>query len=59
MADLTIAAWGTHGNYLKRGNEVLKLIPEAKCLVQTKDGQPGHPLYLKSDLKPVPIRPIS
>ena len=46
-ADLTIAAWGTHGIYLNRGNEVLKLIPEAKCLVQTKEGQPGHPLSLK------------
>ena len=58
-AELTIAAWGSHGAHLNRGKEVLRLIPCAKCLVQTKDGQPGHPLYLKSDLKPVAIKPIS
>ncbi len=58
-ADLTIAAWGFHGEHLDRGKEVLELIPGAKCLVQTKDGQPGHPLYLNSGLKPVPIKPIS
>ena len=58
-ADLTIAAWGSHGAYLNRGREVLRLIPGAKCLIQTKDGQPGHPLYLKSDLKPVQITSVS
>ena len=57
-ADLTIAAWGSHGVYLNRGNDVLKLIQEAKCLTQTKDGQPGHPLYLKASLLPIQISPI-
>ena len=51
-ADMTIAAWGTHGKYLDRGSEVMKLINNLYCLKKTKDGFPAHPLYLSSTLKP-------
>ena len=53
-ADLSIAAWGTHGKYLDRGNAVLDLIPEIQCLRITKNGFPSHPLYLPKSLKPIP-----
>ena len=53
-ADLSIAAWGTHGKFMNRGEQVLDLIPDLKCLRITKDGFPSHPLYLPKSLKPIP-----
>ena len=54
--DLThtcVAAWGNHGEYQDRANEVLSIIREknipVKCLGKNKNGTPKHPLYLKSD----------
>ena len=49
----TIAAWGTHGGYLNRGDEVAKLIDNLYCLRKTKKGFPSHPLYLPANLKPI------
>ena len=49
-----ILVWGNHGNYLKRNEEVLKLIKNPLCLKINKNGSPAHPLYLKSDLIPIP-----
>ena len=49
----TIAAWGTHGKYLNRGDEVTKLIDDLYCLRKTKEGFPSHPLYLPANLKPI------
>lgn len=49
QAGLIVAAWGTHGNYKGRDNEVKRLIPGMKCLGTTKDGHPKHPLFLKSN----------
>jgi len=52
-ADLTIAAWGVHGDYLGRDMEVIPLLKDPHCLAKTKDGRhPRHPLYLKASLKP-------
>ena len=48
-----VAAWGTDGAFLGRDKAVKKLISPLHCLSITKDGHPGHPLYLKKDLKPV------
>jgi hypothetical protein len=48
----TICAWGNHGAYLGRSSQVLDLLQKAtakinlKALTFTKEGQPGHPLYL-------------
>ena len=46
-----VAAWGTKGNYLDRDKEVMKIIPNMKCLRLTKNGFPEHPLYLSKDTK--------
>jgi hypothetical protein len=54
-AGIIIAGWGTHGKHLNRGAEVIKLIPNLQCLHFNKDKSPGHPLYLKADLKPFSI----
>lgn len=59
FSDMVIAAWGVHGTYLERDKKVISLITESPleqplyCLGITKDGHPKHPLYLKSDLKPI------
>ena len=52
-AGITIAAWGTRGNYLNRDKFVLNILKNPKCLKLTKDGHPGHPLYLKKNLNPI------
>tara|TARA_B000000609_G_C24097462_1_gene306402 strand:+ start:85 stop:597 length:513 start_codon:yes stop_codon:yes gene_type:complete len=52
-ADLTIAAWGNHGEFKNRYKEVIKLIPNLHCLKITKNGNPSHPLYLPQSLKPI------
>lgn len=50
-----VCAWGTHGAYDGRGNDVRQMLSgvELSHLGLTKDGFPKHPLYLKSDLEPV------
>jgi len=51
-ASLVIAAWGTHGSFLGRDKEVMKLIDNLHCLGTTQDGYPKHPLYLRADVVP-------
>lgn len=48
-AGVIVAAWGTHGAFMNRGDRVSKLIPGMKCLKITKGGFPQHPLYLAKD----------
>lgn len=62
-ANDVIAAWGTHGEHLARGEAVAKLL--AQCdrpvfhLGLSKAGHPRHPLYLPYVQKPEPwARPI-
>ena len=52
-SDITIASWGIHGKHLNRGLKVCLLLQNLYCLTITKGGQPGHPLYLKQNLKPI------
>jgi hypothetical protein len=52
-AEITVCAWGVHGNYRDRENEVLSFLKDPHCLITTKNGHPGHPLYLRTDLKPI------
>lgn len=54
MGGVVIAAWGTHGTHLNRQNQVRNLLSSLPLhyLKLTKDGHPGHPLYLKGDLTP-------
>ena len=51
-AKIIIAAWGVHGRYLSRDEEVRRLLPQFHYLRLTKKGYPGHPLYLPKNLKP-------
>lgn len=52
QAGVIIAAWGAHGSYMGRAQAVLKLLPPIQALHITRDGAPGHPLYLKGDAMP-------
>lgn len=55
---LTVCAWGHHGTYLDQDRTVMGWLDQQgivpMALAMTKDGQPRHPLYLKSDLAPAP-----
>lgn len=46
-----IAAWGNDGKLFNRDWHVKAMFKDLKCLSITKNGCPGHPLYLKSDSK--------
>jgi hypothetical protein len=52
QAGIVVGAWGTHGTHLGRDLTVVSLVPDLHCLHTTKDGHPGHPLYLRGGLKP-------
>lgn len=51
---MVVAAWGAHGRYRDRASKVLELLKDVDlyALRITKTGQPQHPLYLPSKLKP-------
>lgn len=57
LASPVICAWGNHGALFGRDQEVLKMLRERgvtpTALKVSKTGQPGHPLYLKADARPV------
>lgn len=55
-AGVVVAAWGVNGTFQGRDAEVLTLLPAMSCLRLTKDGHPGHPLYLPQSLKPIPMQ---
>lgn len=48
-----IAAWGAHGTFKGRDKQVRAMLPRLHYLRLTKDGHPGHPLYLPASLRPV------
>lgn len=54
-AGVIVAAWGANGTHRGRDTQVRKLLPALHYLVLTKDGHPGHPLYLLKTLTPVPM----
>jgi hypothetical protein len=50
-AERVVAVWGVHGTLLDRDKQVMALLQRrAYCIVVTKSGHPGHPLYLRKDL---------
>lgn len=57
-ADMTICAWGSHGNLKARDKEVRELLKSnnisAHYLSLTSKGQPGHPLYIPYSKTPQP-----
>lgn len=52
-SDKVIFCWGTHGSYLNRDKDMLKLIDNPCCIELSKHGHPKHPLYLKADKMPI------
>jgi hypothetical protein len=57
LASATVAAWGCNGTLLGRDAMVLaRYADRLSCLRLTKDGHPGHPLYLPGSLRPIPLR---
>lgn len=53
-ASIVVAAWGVHGTFGGRHATVRKSLPRLHYLRLTKDGHPGHPLYLPKALTPQP-----
>lgn len=63
-ADIVVCAWGSHSilQRVRIDQTFLKsmhhdLISKLHYLALTNNGQPRHPLYLKSDLLPVVFKP--
>jgi len=58
-AGLVVAAWGNHGAFQGRSQEVVRMLKEAgaelRCLKMTGQGEPGHPLYLPKNLQPISL----
>jgi hypothetical protein len=54
-ASRVVAAWGVHGTHMGRAARVKEFIPNMHYLRLTKDGHPGHPLYLPKTLTPLPF----
>jgi hypothetical protein len=52
-AGVIVAAWGVKGTHMNRDEKVKRLLAgKLSCLKMTKNGHPGHPLYLNKSLKP-------
>jgi len=51
---LVVAAWGNHGAWLGRSGQVVKMLRDPHCLQRNRSGEPGHPLYLRRGLRPIP-----
>jgi len=55
--DTVLLAYGNHGKFKDRHNEILKLIKNPFCIKISKTGMPMHPLYLKYTEKPISYQP--
>lgn len=54
MADRCIEvvfAWGNHGRFLNRGQQVSSMIGSGQCFGVNQSGEPRHPLYLPRDVQ--------
>ena len=54
-AAIKVAAWGNNGKFLNRSKKILTSLDHLHCIKMNKSGEPAHPLYLKAELKPVPM----
>lgn len=58
QAALIVCAWGTKAEPTRsaRVKEIIRSTgARPACLSMTKSGEPGHPLYLRGDLRPVEL----
>ncbi len=51
-----ICAWGNEGEHLNQSKKILSLIETPFCLKINLSGEPSHPFYLKSNLKPIELK---
>lgn len=56
QAGLVVCAWSALGGHKDRDKAVLGFLRDPHCLARLKSGYPGHPLYKRADLRPVPYR---
>ena len=58
---IVVCAWGNHGKFMDRGEQVIGLVGENKLhyLKMNKGNVPAHPLYLKGNLKPLSMENIN
>ncbi|MCH7535085.1 MAG: DUF1643 domain-containing protein [Bacteroidetes bacterium] len=56
--DKIIFAWGSFAKAQDRGRQMIKMFPNAHALMINSNGSPRHPLYVKSDVVPIPIKPL-
>jgi hypothetical protein len=54
-ANLVVCAWTDIGAYKNRDSYVLSFLKKPHCLKKLKSGRPGHPLYKRADLLPIPL----
>lgn len=55
-AGLVVCAWGEAGVLGGRDRAVLAFLHDPHCLTRLKSGRPGHPLYKRAELRPVPLQ---
>ena len=53
--EIKVAAWGNHGKFLNRSVKFLNSLDQLHCIKMNKSGEPAHPLYLNSELRPFPM----
>lgn len=54
-ATMVVCAWSETGGYKNRDKEVLRILKNPHCLTKLKSGRPGHPLYKRKTLSPIPL----
>jgi hypothetical protein len=54
-AGIVVAAWGNGGGHLNRSSLIRDRLSGLHYIKMNKSGEPAHPLYLKADLKPLPL----
>ena len=52
-----LVAWGNHGSFLNRSQEVLALLKGKNlwCVAKNASGEPKHPLYVRTATKLIPF----
>lgn len=58
QAHRVILGWGVHGTLNGRDKQVTAMLPrvgKVSCLKRTKDGHPGHPLYISYATQIIPL----